>query len=188
MPDLYSDKSVLSDLLDRQTSSLQRSEQLGFRFGQVEPSKPIRAFEDHHLTIVDRRDVSPRLGCQDREGVPCTIGHRAPQAGKAEPVVAGFGEPPLRFRGLRAGELEEVRRRDKAAPFWEPAPLGTEIDHRCALGPRWREAPAQLNQLHPMLPAPKNGCGLCRPNIVARFEIGRRCRENDRDADLVERL
>jgi hypothetical protein len=53
MRDLYSDKS---HLLDRQTPSGQRSEQLGFRFGQVEPSRTIRAFEDHHLTIVDRRD------------------------------------------------------------------------------------------------------------------------------------
>ena len=81
---------------------------------------------------------------------PWGIGRQKPA--KAEPVLALLLEFPLRFRGLRAGELEEVRRRDKAAPFREPAPLGTEIDHRCALGPRRREAQAQLNQLHPMLP------------------------------------
>jgi hypothetical protein len=59
MRDLFSDKSVLSHLLDSQTPGGQGSEQLGFRFGQVEPSKPIRPFEDHQLTIVDRRDVRP---------------------------------------------------------------------------------------------------------------------------------
>ena len=38
MRDLYSDKPVLSHLLDSQIPSGQWSEQLGFRFGQVESS------------------------------------------------------------------------------------------------------------------------------------------------------
>ena len=172
MHDLYSDKSVLSHLLDSQTPGGQRSEQLGFRFGEVEPRKPVRLLQDDHLPIVDRRYIGTGLGREECERVAATVGHRAPQSRKAEPVLAGLGELPLRFRGLRAGELEEVRRRDKAAPFREPAPLGTEIDHRCALGPRRREAPTQLNQLHPMLPPPKNGCRLCRPDVIAGFKIG----------------
>ena len=61
MRDLYSDKSVLSHLLDRQTPGRQWSEQLGFRFGQIEPSEPICAFEDHHLRVVDRRYVPAQL-------------------------------------------------------------------------------------------------------------------------------
>jgi hypothetical protein len=62
MRDLYSGELVLSHLLDRQTPGGQRSEQLGFRFGQVEPITPICAFEDDHLTIMDKCYVRTRLG------------------------------------------------------------------------------------------------------------------------------
>jgi hypothetical protein len=119
----------------------------------------------HHATIFEmnvesyrRRAALERKRGRGRPPTYPTIARflsrlpRYKKPAKAEPVLALLLEFPLRFRGLRAGELEEVRRRDKAAPFREPAPLGTEIDHRCALGPRRREAPAQLNQLHPMLP------------------------------------
>jgi hypothetical protein len=78
MRDLYSDKSVLSHLLDSQTPGGQRSEQLGFRFGQVEPSKPIRAFEDHHLTIVDRRYASRH----------CFYRYRVAEGGTRSPLFA----------------------------------------------------------------------------------------------------
>src|SRR5438477_7647320 len=79
-----------------------------------------------------------------------------------------------------------MRGRDQAAPFWEPAALGTEIDHRRPLGPgRW-EPPAQLHQLHAVLAASKNGRGLGRPDVLPRLEIWGCCREDDRRANLTE--
>jgi hypothetical protein len=45
-----------------------------------------------------------------RQWIPCPIGHRAPEAGEAEPV---------RFR---VGELEEVRCRDETASFGKCRP------------------------------------------------------------------
>ena len=57
-----------------------------------------------------------------------------------------------------------------------------------SLGPRRREAPAQMYQLHPVLTASKNRRRLCRPNVVPRLEIGCSRREDNRCADLAERL
>src|SRR5436190_1821262 len=54
------------------------------------------------------------LRCQEREGVPCSAGHRPPQAGEAEPVLTLPGEFPLRFRRFRSGELEKMRGRGEA--------------------------------------------------------------------------
>ena len=53
---------------------------------------------------------------------------------------------------------------------------------------RRRQVPTQLNELDPLLPPSKDGRGLGRPDIVAGFEIGGRCREYDGGADLAERL
>src|SRR5277367_2585595 len=132
----------LSNLFDRQAPGGKRAKQLGFRESEIKPSQPVRAVEDDHLSIVNRRHVWTGIGCQEREGVPCPIGHRAPQACEAEPVLAGLGEFPLRFRRFRAGELEEVRRRDEAPPFGKPSPFGAEIDDRRSFWPRRRKAPA----------------------------------------------
>jgi hypothetical protein len=60
----------------------------------------------------DGRDIGPGPGRQERKSVPCAVGHRAPEARKAEPVLARLGEFPLRFGRFRAGELEEMRRWD----------------------------------------------------------------------------
>src|SRR5258706_5551074 len=128
----------------------------------------------------------PGPGRQERKSVPCAVGHRAPEARKAEPVLARLGEFPLRFGRFRAGELEEMRRWDEAAPFRKPSPLGAKIDDRPSLRPRRRNAPTQLNKLDPVLAPPKDRRGFGRPDIVARFEIGGRDREYDGDADLAE--
>jgi hypothetical protein len=72
-------------------------------------------------------------------------------------------------------------------PFREVPALGAEIDDRRALGPGRRQTPAELNQLHAIVPAPKNGRGLCRPDIIAGFKIGGGRWKDDRSADLAER-
>jgi hypothetical protein len=80
-------------LLDRQTPGRQWPEQLGFRFVQVEPSEPIWAFEDHHLTIVDRRYVRSRLGCQvvNASLAPSGIGrHKPAKQNQSSPVLVNF--------------------------------------------------------------------------------------------------
>jgi hypothetical protein len=47
----------LSKLFDGQASGGKRAKQLGFRPGEVEPGQPVRAIEDDHLPIVNRRHV-----------------------------------------------------------------------------------------------------------------------------------
>ena len=176
----------LSDLLDRQAAGRRRAQQLRFRTDELKPGQPLRSVKNHHLSIVDGRDIGPGPGRQERKSVPCAVGHRAPEARKAEPVLARLGEFPLRFGRFRAGELEEMRRWDEAAPFRKPSPLGAEIDDRPSLRPRRRNAPTQLNKLDPVLAPPKDRRGFGRPDIVVRFEIGGRDREYDGDADLAE--
>jgi hypothetical protein len=128
------------------------------------------------------------LGCEECKGFADVIGHRAPQPGEAEPVVPGLGEFPLRFRRFRASELEEMRCWDETAAFREPSPLRAKIDNGGSLGPRRQEAPAQLGQFDASFVSTKNGCGLSRPDVVARLEIGGCYREYDRSADLAESL
>jgi hypothetical protein len=48
---------LLSDLFDVQAFGGKGTEQVGLRPGQIEPGQPIRAVEDNHMPIVDRRDV-----------------------------------------------------------------------------------------------------------------------------------
>jgi hypothetical protein len=109
-------------------------------------------------------------------------------SGRHKPAkqLAGLGELPLRFRGLRAGELEELRGGDQTTAFREVPALGPEIDHRCALGPCWREPPAQLHHLNPVLSPTKHGRGLSRPDIIAGFKIGDGRWKDDRSAELAE--
>jgi hypothetical protein len=162
----------LSNLFDRQIPGGKRAKQLGFRPGEIEPGPPVQAMENDHLPIVNRRDIGTGLGCQEGEGLPCPIRHRAPQSGKTKPVPASLGEFPLRFRRFRAGELEEVRGRDQATSFREAPTLGAEIDDRRSFWLRRRETPTQLHQFDALFAAAKHGCGLGRPNIVARLQIG----------------
>jgi len=60
----------LANLFDRQATGGKRSEQLGFRPGEIEPGKPVRAIENDHLPIVNGRNVGTGLGCQQCEDVP----------------------------------------------------------------------------------------------------------------------
>jgi hypothetical protein len=125
---------VLSDLLDRQTSGRQWSEQLGFRFGQVQPSKPIRAFEDHHLTIVDRRDVSPGWVVRIVNASPAPLGigrHKPAKQNQSSPVLVNFhfdfgGLAPVNSKKCDAGIRQRPfgNRRPSERKLITGAPLG----------------------------------------------------------------
>jgi len=91
------------------------------------PSQPARSVEDDHLSIVNRRHIASGFGRQEYEGLAGAVEHGASQAGEAEPVLSRLREFPLRFRRFRAGELEEVRRKDETAPLREPAPLKRKL-------------------------------------------------------------
>lgn len=135
--------TLLSNLFDRQAPGGKRAKQLGFRPGEIEPGRPVRAIEDDHLLVMNGRDVRTGLGCQQRERLPCPVWHGTPQAGEAEPILPCPGEFPLRFRRFRPGELEEMRGRDQATPFCpRVASPGLVAVGSRATGP----APPQLNQ------------------------------------------
>src|SRR3977135_3120067 len=79
-----------------------------------------------------------------------------------------------------------MRRRHQAAADRKPATLRPEIDDRRTFRrARW-EAPAQLSQLNPIIAPSNDGGRVCRPDIIAGFEVGRSGGEFDRRADLAE--
>src|SRR3979411_2715315 len=79
-----------------------------------------------------------------------------------------------------------MRRRHQAAADLKPAALRPEIDDRRTFRPPRPEAPAQLNQLNTIIAPSNDGGKVCRPDVVARFEVGRSGGEFDRRAGLAE--
>ncbi len=164
------------------------SEQLRFRVIEVEPSLPVPALQDHDLAIVNGCDIGAGVRGQERERVSRVVGHGTPQAGKAKPVIAGFGELPFRLRRLGARELEEVRGRHQATSLREASPFAAEVDDRRSLGPRRRKSPAQLGELDPPLHLPDHRCRFGGPDILARRQVGCGIGKPDGDACLTECL
>jgi hypothetical protein len=77
-----------------------------------------------------------------------------------------------------------ARRHRLQEPSLHVASRGTDspcgkIDDWRSPGPGRRETPAQLPQLDPVLPPPKDGSSLGGPDIIARLEI--RCRHVEYD-------
>src|SRR5689334_23927781 len=114
--------------------------------------------------------------------------HRTPQAGEAEPVVSRLGELPFRLRRLRAGELEEVRRRYEAPCLRKSPTLRAEVDDRRAFCSSGREAPSQLCEPEAVLHLPDHRSGVGRPYVVTGLQV--RCSPGKADGDpgLAERL
>ena len=59
----------LSNLFDRPAPDGQRTKQLCFRPGEIEPRQPVRAVDDDHLSIVNGGHVGAGFGRQECEGV-----------------------------------------------------------------------------------------------------------------------
>jgi len=72
-------------------------------------------------------------------------------------------------------------------PFVNLRP-GADIHDRRSLGPRRRQAPAQLHQFDASLLPAKDRGGLGRLDVVARFKVWGRYRKYHWGADLAERL
>ena len=61
IPVVVGSAQELSDSLDNQAAGGNRTQQLGFRTGQVQPSHLIRPVQHNHLSIVDRRYIRAGL-------------------------------------------------------------------------------------------------------------------------------
>src|SRR5438270_8374867 len=116
----------LTDLFNTQTARRQRSQEIDFIADVFEPSRPVRALQNDHLSVVNGRNIRPRCGREQRERF-AALGHRPPQTGEAEPILARLRQLPLLLRRFGPGELEEMRGRDKTSTDWKSASFGTEI-------------------------------------------------------------
>jgi hypothetical protein len=136
---------------------------------------------------MDQRNVLARVSCQQGECCSAVV-HRTPEAGEAEPVLAGLGEFPFRLRRLCAGEVVEKRGGHQTATDRKAATLRAEIDDRRSFwSSRW-EAPPEFSELvRPVFESPDHGGLIGRPDIFAWFEVWGCVRPCHGDAGLTKR-
>lgn len=160
------------NLLNLQAASGKRSKEFKFGSGQVEPCRPIGAFQHDDLTVVDRSDIGTGSGGEDGERLRCIGASRSPKSREAEPILARLREAPFGFRRLGPGELEEVRGRHEAPPSLEPPAFRAEVDDGRSLGAAKWKAPTQLSEFYAVRVAADYRRDFGRPDVVPGSRFG----------------